>query len=745
MKKILGMLLFLIVYNWAAVAQQHMLSGIVLDKITNKPIENATIQVKGTQKFAVSDAAGKFSLDADAGAILIISHINYNELSIPAVSGENTIWLTPKTIDLENITLKSDVMRDLSVSTVIIDSVKVITQPRNVSDLFRDISGFGIQKRGAYASEPFFRDFKYDELNIQYDGGMKIINACPNRMDPITTHVIPEEIEKIEIVKGPFTVRFGPNFGGIINLVSKNTLTKEGLSGAVETGYETNGSNYFTRAKVGFKTSVFDFIADGSYRNYGDYKDGNGTVVPSSFKTTDYSLRAGYEPAGNQRLQLIWRQSFARDIDHAGLPMDSPYDDSYLGGLDYKITDISSVVSSFMVKGFYAHVDHLMTNDYRPSFAATAASSHVFSTIYGGKTELVLKPSDDFFLFTGLDANFIGREGNRDRLVKVMNGMVLNPPRAFIDKVWQDTKLNDVGVFAEAKYKFADLFVFTAGLRSDFVSSSIADPEQDFLTLYGGTIDPSPETNISGTVSLTYQKNGLQMQLALGRGMRTASITERYINHFSVGLDPYEYVGNPYLSPEINNQVELSVKKDFNRIQLGANIFYSLFEDYIVPVVDESLPRKFMPTVPPVYAKRFINIDEAYQAGFEWFFKYELTDKFRFMTDLSYTYAQNKQLSEPLPQVMPMTAHAGLEFKEQKYWFNLNGRFVAAQRRVSASFMEPETPGFATFDFSAGFEPVKNLTVGASVLNIFEVAYYEHLNFSYTNSDTLSGRIFEPG
>ena len=88
-------------------------------------------------------------------------------------------------------------------------------------------------------------NFKYEQLNVQYDGGMKVLNACPNRMDPITTHVIPEEIEKIEIVKGPFTVRFGQNFGGIINLVSKKPSSDNlGFHGSVEGGFETNGNNF---------------------------------------------------------------------------------------------------------------------------------------------------------------------------------------------------------------------------------------------------------------------------------------------------------------------------------------------------------------------------------------------------------------------------------------------------------------------------------------------------------------------
>ena len=128
--------------------------------------------------------------------------------------------------DLDNIIVTADPFGNLAQSRIVYDDVKAITQPRNVSDLFKDIPGFGIIKRGAYASEPVFRAFKYEQLNVQYDGGMKILNACPNRMDPITTHVIPEEIERIEVVKGPFTVRFGQNFGGIINMVSKTPVSR---------------------------------------------------------------------------------------------------------------------------------------------------------------------------------------------------------------------------------------------------------------------------------------------------------------------------------------------------------------------------------------------------------------------------------------------------------------------------------------------------------------------------------------
>ncbi|HHE65459.1 MAG TPA: TonB-dependent receptor, partial [Bacteroidetes bacterium] len=654
-------------------------------------------------------------------------HINYKTIKVQLFD-KISIVLEEKSIVIDDVIVKANVFGEISQSKIIYDDIKATTQPRNVSDLFKDIPGFGIQKRGAYASEPVFRVFRYEQLNVQYDGGMKIINACPNRMDPITTHVIPEEIERIEIVKGPYTVRFGQNFGGVINLVSKSINNQEdGFSGNLETGYETNGNNFTTRGSFLYKKDKFDITLNGSYRDYGDYTDGNGTEVPSAFKTTDYSIRVGYNPSDNQRLKFTWRESFGRDIKHAGLMMDSPYDDSYLAGLDYKITEVSNMVSSIMFKGFYSEVDHLMTNEGRPSFKATEASSNVFATIYGGKTEMTLKPSENLNIFTGLDANFIARAGDRIRLIKIMNGNILPIPVERIDKIWQDSKLNIVGVFAEGKYKFSDHTVITSGLRSDFVKASINDPEQDFLDLYGGEIKDQSEVNISGNISLAHNINDTQLQFAYGRGVRTASMVERFINHFNVGTDPYEYVGNPYLNPEINNQFEISINQKFINIDLGATVFYSFLKDYITAVEDENLPRKFMPMLEPQFAKRFINVDDAMQAGFELFFNYRFNSSFSFNSDISYTYGQNKDFDEPLPQINPLTAHLSLKYEKEKYWINFKSRLVDEQTRIAESFKEEETPGFATFDISAGFKPFKRFTVGGAILNIFDKAYYEHL------------------
>jgi len=745
MKKYILLSYLVLLITTASFAQSAKLSGKIVDEKSNNPIENVTIKVIKTNASSVTNNNGEFTIQAQEGDKIEVSHLSYKTI-IVALQNQSIIKLQLAQIDLNEIIVSANPLKDISQSVVINDASKRISQPRSVGHLFKDIKGFGITKKGGYASEPVFRSFKYEQLNIQYDGGMKVLNACPNRMDPITTHIIPEEIEKIEIVKGPFTVRFGQNFGGIINLVSKNpTKDQLGFHGSVEGGYETNGNNLVTGASLLYVSEKFDIHFNGSYRDFGDYEDGNGTEVPSSFKTTDYSIKVGLNPNENQRLQLSWRQSFGRDIKHAGLPMDSPYDDSFLVGFDYKWKEISEKVESFTAKVFHSYVDHLMTNDGRPNFMMTEASSPVEVWTTGGKVELVLRPSDNSRIFTGIDANIIGREGDRTRIVKIMNGNVFPTPKVFTDKIWQDASLNDIGLFAEGKFKVMDYTTLTTGVRADFISTAIDDPAEDFEALYGGEISDKTETNISANISAKYQKNGFQTQLALGRGVRTASMIERYINHFSVGVDPYEYVGNPNLDPEVNTQLELSFIKNYKSIELGASVFYSFLTDYIQPIVNEDIPRKFMATVPPVVAKQFMNIDKASQTGFEFTFNYKATDKITFTSDLSYTQAENKDINEPLAHIPPFMANLGVRFEDDKLWIALNSRLVSAQSRISDSFMEQESPGFETLDLRVGFEPYKDFSIGFAVLNIFDTTYYEHLNFSYSNSNILSGKIYEPG
>jgi len=547
-------------------------------------------------------------------------------------------------------------------------------------------------------------------------------------------------------------MRYGPSFGGIINMVTQiPSQDEKGLHGKISGGYETNGGSYVSMGQIQHSSEDYYVIGNFGYRDFGDYEDGNGIEIPSSFRSTDYGMKIGYHLSDKQLISAHWRQSFGRDVKHAGLPMDTDYDDSSILSLDYKYDNIGKTIKSFTAKAYYSYVDHLMTNTNRPSFMMTGAASNVDATTVGGKLELKWEPGQNILVYSGLDMTRIARDGSRVRQVKIMNGNPLPMPMEKIDKIWQDSEVNTYGLFSEMKWFSSNSTVFTAGLRYDLVQSNINDPETDFEQLY--TLNDRDEHNISGTLSVKKMISpNFTLEAAYGRGVRSANMIERYINHFTIGQDPYEYIGNPNLDAEVNNQFEIGMNGKaeldgmFNSFEFTSSFYYSFFENYIIGIIDELMNRKFMPTKPPVHPKVFQNLDEAYKTGFEMALNFTFINAMNFKTELAYVYTKNKDLNESLPLNPPLTTVFTLGIEKDTYWANAQYTMVGKQNHISESFGEMSTPSWETFDVRFGVKPFKNITLGLAALNIFDENFSNHLNFSFNNQSGFNNTpITDPG
>ncbi len=345
----------------------------------------------------------------------------------------------------------------------------------------------------------------------------------------------------------------------------------------------------------------------------------------------------------------------------------------------------------------------------------------------------------------------IARDGGRTRLVKMMNGNPLPMPMTFNDKVWQDSYITDLGLFTEAKYAFNPKTIFTIGVRYDNVTSDIQNPEDDFAAMYN--LEKRTEHNVSGTLSLKNRvSDNFTLEAAYGRGIRSANMIERFINHFSVGQDPYEYVGNPNLKAEVNNQFEIGfkgkepLKNGFNNFSYQTSFYYSFFENYNVGIVDPTITRKFNPMAQPRHVKVFQNLDESYKTGFEAMAKLDFLNDYYFKTEVAYVYAKNKDLGESLPLTPPLNTKLSVGFQKEKFWGNIQYNVVSKQEHISNSFGETETDGYQTIDLRFGLKPIKNVTLGVAVINVLDEAYNNHLNFSFTNqADFGRTPITEPG
>jgi len=295
--------------------------------------------------------------------------------------------------------------------------------------------------------------------------------------------------------------------------------------------------------------------------------------------------------------------------------------------------------------------------------------------------------------------------------------------------------------------------MLTVGVRYDNVTSEAKDPEADFAALYTD-LDKRTEHNFSGTASIKYVYSPqFIMEVAYGRGVRSANMIERFINHFSVGQDAYEYVGNPNLDAEINNQFEVGFKGKMpisentsDKFSYSTSFYYSLYENYIVAIIDETQTRKFMPMNEPSNAKVFRNLDDAYKTGFEIMAGVDFCTNFNFTTELAYVYAKNNDFNESLPLVPPLFTRFKLGYEKEKYWVNAEYRLTAQQDNIAYSFGEQVTPGYEIMDLRLGVIPMKNLTLGVAALNVFDKTYSNHLNFAFNNQAEFGTEpINDPG
>jgi iron complex outermembrane receptor protein len=244
-------------------------------------------------------------------------------------------------------------------------------------------------------------------------------------------------------------------------------------------------------------------------------------------------------------------------------------------------------------------------------------------------------------------------------------------------------------------------------------------------------------------------------------GSRSPDMTERFIILLPISYDPYDYLGNPQLKPEVNNEVDLGYRLQHPDMgAINASVFFSYVTNYIMGELVP--PSEIKPQTKGVLGvKKFTNIDKAYLTGFE--LSYSTAVKYKWFVNLNAAYTMginpeaieyiyedgevvDEQLIEndPLPEIPPFEANVsvGYKFLKQKLIPELNLRMVAAQNSVSVAYNEQESPAFVTLDFILNYQYSKNLKVYAGVTNIFNETYYEHLNRNIIGSKLP---LYEPG
>ncbi len=633
---------------------------------------------------------------------------------------------TTKIHSIERITLRKAQNSDSKIKDLALQDTDRLTHDagRFLSQL-PEISG--VRKAGQYGMDPVLRGFKYEQLNIVIDGGLSALNACPSRMDPPASQVNMNMVQEAQIYKGPYHFRYGPALGGSINFVTVAPSFQDSatLKGRFSSGYESNGNLFKSEGSLSLQSKNLVSSLFAGYQTADSYHDGNGTEVPSSF--TRYNVGSKSTVKWNEHqlstLQLTTNQ--ARDVEFAALSMDLLYDKTWMAQLEHKIHFDRKLLKVLDFSGYGSWVDHSM-GTYNHSMV-----SNVLAKTYGARTEATFQTENSKF-FSGFDFKSQSAE-NKEMIMTMMDHSMQRDGTS-----WQNSTLNQVGWFNEFQTRWGNSKL-TLSYRMDYDKGEAKELSDLFIALYG---DGKSE-NLNHSFSVGYTKrlsSALSLALWSGRAERSASLSERYINRFPQGLDNYEMLGNPKLKPESNFQTDLIVSYQNNAFSFQASGFYSYLTEFISGKINQDVPKSSMGS-PGV--RQYVNLDRAFKTGFELAAKYHFNPHFHSSFGLAYTYAEDLSTKIPLAEISPIDLRFNLTAKFEPLEVGVNLRHAGAQNRIDPSFSELKTSSFTLLDLDFKYSLFKSSSIFASISNVFNAAYAEHL--SRTLSSDSNQRILAPG
>lgn len=630
--------------------------------------------------------------------------------------------LFAETIELEEAEVKAGV-NSVKINDLSGEELKSADLAESLSQTVPSIS---LVRRSGIANDIILRGQKKDNINILADG-TKTYGACPNRMDPATSHILTNNIESVEVTEGPYDVE---NFGTLSGLVDiKTKKPSKEFSGEVNLN-----AGSFSQKKVSATVSggsdMFRVLLSASKETSSQYKDGNGdtfadqidnyianggsvkTALKDNYRDMDaydkktFMAKVFINPTDNQELRLSYTANRSDDILYPSSKMDALYDDSDIYNLEYSINDLGSLSKKLDFQAYHTEVDHPMSTKYRVASSSidtdrtiTDSNNEMISALTTSVDGLKLKnlmELGEADLTIGLDASRRNWDGTY-----IKNGMMsaMVTGRKSID----DVDTDNIAVFTKLEQSFGKLDL-DAGLRYDDTSID-----------HAGTMQDNEYKSVSGYLFATYNASkGTQYFLGAGKSTRVPDARELYFQD-AMGM-PQPVLGTPNLDQTKNYEIDLGVKKQYENANVKMKIFHSWLKDFIVYNGSAT-----------VTTNNFENVD-AKIYGLEFSTFYAATDALSFDAGLAYQRGKKDaplsgQTDRDLAEIPPLKVNLALNYDTDMTSSKVEVIAAKNWSNFDSDNGEQELSGYAISnikwnrDLTGGFD----ITLGMD--NVFDHAY----------------------
>lgn len=642
-------------------------------------------------------------------------------ISLPCSAGESDV------INLDAVVVTATKyetpLKDIpaSVSVIDADAIKRQNLPNgDVGDVLRSVPGVTVRR--AYAPFPAYPNIR----GLGSDATVTLVNGIPTNWE-ITQAIPADNIERIEILRGPASALYGANaMGGVINIILKRGEEKPESTVGIEYGsFNTLGVNGSTRGK----RNSFRYALAASY------EDSDGTNVvennlnPSikmiddcSYTKKKFSMNAGYDLNENAGLSFVY--NFMNDEYNRGRPHVGGDWDRHFAAVTYdqKINDGFSFMGYL---GFrYDDLLHLYDKggtNYDPN-------KKRYTDFYEIPAELrVTGELGETHTFTA------GVSYNEARTDQDYNDWTTS---ALLQE--NEYSVRTMAGYVQDVWKPVDALIVTAGVRYDHWKNF----DNEFSNYEDDTQADRTDSQWSPKVGARYNfDNALSLWLNYGTGFKPPTPAQLYDDRTSGG-NPRQ--PNPDLEPEKTDSWELGIEKWFGaKVRTSLAGYWNITDDKILSWFNDE----------NVWINKNIGETESY--GAELALALYLSENWMVEANYTYTHAtitENLSTSDLEGNYLPFSprnkANIGISYtRPDNFTINVMGRYLSDQFTSDSNARENSSGESLVMDesfvvdinavkqFNLKSTAVKRVDLSLAVDNLFDESYRSY--YMYEDPGTV--------
>jgi outer membrane receptor for ferrienterochelin and colicin len=572
------------------------ISATILDSLTHKPIDYAStalLRVKDSKSItgALTDEKGKIALQnvSPDQYKLTIGFIGFKTKSIlvkttPEKPDNNmgVIYLTPTASILNEVTITGQkVLVETKIDKLVYNAEQDVTLAGgNAGDVMRKVPMLSVDIEG----------------NVSLRGSSQVrvlINGKPsstmaNSVADALRMIPAEQIKSVEVITSPSAKYDAEGSGGIINIITKKK-TAQGVNGSVNTSFGTRQNNgafslNSRQGRLGITSNVGvqyaipqntrlallnenylqnTTLAQNGFTRAKRY-GGNGSVGVdydfNNYNSISTNIKFNrFENGSDGSLDVVnttpsGTSNYSRFTKNTGIVNNVDW------SADYRKTTKRDG-EEFTVSGQASFGRN--TNKFNTSYASPTMSPEPIVGDNTGKNNEYTLQSDYTYPFSNTVILETGLKG----IFRTIASKYQNTDQNF------NYDQNVAAAYGVISFKLAKKTNLKAGLRGEYTNiSGVAGNTLDFKNNYYNLF---PSAIISQTLSAAST-----LKLSYNRRMQRPSLF--YLNPFLDESDPENQKrGNPSLSPELTDIMELGYSTYIKGSVINASIFYRNTQDVI--------------------------------------------------------------------------------------------------------------------------------------------------------------------